>query len=397
MNKEDRIYMCQMVANLTGLPVRYTVGDKMIFQFSPVSFERDPMELHMQELQRITDSIGYYMTSEFLYYGFIKQQNELFLIGPTSEVPLSQSLIKKMGFELGLTGNDLTGFEHSMQSLACMPITSTLQILCAINFGFYGEKRTIKDVAILQETQSEIATETIRSQTKSKEFTDPSELSHNTYAAEQAILGLIREGSLQELLEWIERAPSLRPGVMAPNQLRQMKNTFIVTATLATRAAIEGGLSVDEAFSLSDLYIKKCETLDTPDRIMNLQYHMILDITSQVQQLRFGGAPSPLVLQVTKYVRIHISEHISTEDVAGALFLSRGYLSTSFKKETGISLSDYIMSVKIEEAKRLLYATDKTMAEISSFLGFSSQSHFTNCFQKFAGMKPSEYRKKQVK
>ena len=173
----------------------------------------------------------------------------------------------------------------------------------------------------------------------------------------------VSNGSLQELLEWIERAPSLRPGVMAPNQLRQMKNTFIVTATLATRAAIEGGLSVDEAFSLSDLYIKKCETLDTPDRIMNLQYHMIVDITSQVQQLRFGGAPSPLVLQVTKYVRSHISEHISTEDVAGALFLSRGYLSTSFKKETGISLSDYIMSVKIEEAKRLLYATDKTMAD----------------------------------
>ena len=96
---------------------------------------------------------------------------------------------------------------------------------------------------------------------------------------------------------------------------------------------------------------------------MNLQYHMIVDITSQVQQLRFGGAPSPLVLQVTKYVRSHISEHISTEDVAGALFLSRGYLSTSLKKETGISLSDYIMSVKIEEAKRLLYATDKTMAD----------------------------------
>ena len=105
-------------------------------------------------------------------------------------------------------------------------------------------------------------------------------------------------------------------------------------------------------------------------------------------------APSKLVLDVTAYIRRHLSEPITTEQIAAALFLSRSRLSVKFKQETGQNLIDFILKEKTDEAKRLLRYTDKPAAAISAYLGFSSQSHFSRVFKKYAGCQPNEYRKR---
>ena len=80
--------------------------------------------------------------------------------------------------------------------------------------------------------------------------------------------------------------------------------------------------------------------------------------------------------------------------IAKAIFLSRSRLSVKFKKETGENLIDYILKEKTEEAKRLLRYSDKPLAAISSYLGFSSPSHFSRVFRKYASLNPGEYRQK---
>ena len=82
------------------------------------------------------------------------------------------------------------------------------------------------------------------------------------------------------------------------------------------------------------------------------------------------------------------------EDIAKELYLSRPYLSRKFIEETGISLTDYILNEKTEEAKRLLRYSDKSLTAISGYLGFSSQSHFSRVFKKYSGSTPGEYREK---
>lgn len=118
-------------------------------------------------------------------------------------------------------------------------------------------------------------------------------------------------------------------------QIRQSKNTFIVTATLVSRAAIRGGMDIDDAFSLSDAYIQKCELSDSVQKITNLQYRMVLDYTERVEKLRRGGHLSKFVLDVTNCILHHISEPVTTEEIAKALFMSRSRLSVKFKKEAG--------------------------------------------------------------
>lgn len=68
--------------------------------------------------------------------------------------------------------------------------------------------------------------------------------------------------------------------------------------------------------------------------------------------------------------------------MAKSMYFNRSYLSTKFKKETGMIISDYIMKEKIEEAKRLLRYTDKSATAIAAYLSFSSQSHFSNALHK---------------
>ena len=90
----------------------------------------------------------------------------------------------------------------------------------------------------------------------------------------------------------------------------------------------------------------------------------------------------------------HLHESISMQELAGLTNLSASYLSTLFKKETGITVSDYITSKKMEAASNMLKYSDYTYAEISSFLNFSSQSHFTRVFKKHKGITPKQYREK---
>lgn len=207
------------------------------------------------------------------------------------------------------------------------------------------------------------------------------------------MLNIVRKGDTAALREWIKNAPAIRGGTLAAEQLRQMKNTFIVSTTLISRAAIRGGMDIDDALSLSDAYIQKCELLFNVDQITNLQYHMILNYTEQVEKLQNGKSPSKLVTDVRNYIRHHLSEPTDVERLAKSLFLTRTYLAAKFKKESGTTLTDFILNEKIEEAKRLLRYTDKQGSAIAAYLGFSSQSHFANVFKKYTGRSPYEYRK----
>lgn len=110
--------------------------------------------------------------------------------------------------------------------------------------------------------------------------------------------------------------------------------------------------------------------------------------------IRQGEKPTQLTISVSNYVRRHFSEKICVEDIARELFMSRPYLSAKFSREAGISLTDFILKQTTEEAKRLLRCSDKSAAAISSYLGFSSQSHFSRVFRKYSGKTPAGYRDK---
>ena len=392
----DLEYLGTIIGNLSGVPIRLYDGEKLIFLHSLVSLPRDPVELYRDDIWHITEHVGYYVTRLFNYYGIVNFGTKKIIIGPTRQLGNTDQELRELAFQLDVPPEDTDEFLTGMKSIIRMPLESIMQILCTLNYILNGEKLTLHDIAIYDSEQDLISKDALSRREAQSYVTDniPVQDIHNTFTLEQSIMTIVRKGDTASLQAWIKSAPAVRGGIIAAEQLRQVKNTFIVSATLASRAAIRGGLEVDDAFNLSDAYIQKCEILNSPDKIMNLQYHMIMEFTKRVERIRSGKHPGKLAVDVANYIQHHLSEPISAEDIAKELYLSRPYLSRKFIEETGESLTDFILKEKTEEAKRLLRYSDKTLTAISNYLGFSSQSHFSRVFKKYTQCTPGEYREK---
>ncbi len=271
--------------------------------------------------------------------------------------------------------------------------------MCFLNYILNNEKCYLQDIFINGSLQTQLM-KSINSLNAdrifSKELFEQDQNLHNTYDLEQNVMNLIRKGDYMSLSELIKDSSALKVGTMSDNQLRQLKDTFIVTSTLVSRAAIHGGMSPDDAFTLSSSYIQNCESSNDYYEIINLRHLMIMDFAKHVNQLHEGSHTSQLVSDVSNYINHHISEAITVEAMSKEFFMSRSYLSKRFKAESNITLTDFILSKKIEEAKYLLHYTNKSLTAISVYLGFSSPGHFSRVFRKYAFISPNEYRKKYI-
>ncbi len=396
MKNTDIRYLCTAIGNLSGVPIRIFDGGELVFFYSQSKLPRDPMLVYREQIFAVSSHVGYITTMHFHCYGIINSGSLRIVIGPTGQIAESEQELRELAFRADVTGDDVEDFIAGMKSIARMPLESVLQMLCALNHVLNGEKLFLSDVTIYDAEQEALVARRGRQQAE-RRLSVPADTPqgvHNTFDQEQAIMRIVRKGDVAALKEWMAAAPAIRGGVLAGEQLRQRKNMFIVSATLISRAAISGGMAVDDAFSYSDSYIQQCELLNTPAAITNLQYRMLLDYTEHVERLRLGRQPTRLTVDVANYIQHHMSETITAQQLADALFLSRPYLSRKFKEESGESLTDFILKEKTEEAKRLLRYSDKPLTAISSYLGFSSPSHFSRVFKKYAGRSPREYRER---
>lgn len=394
-------YLAKKLGALTGIPVRIYKGKEEIFYYSTVSIPKDPLLLYLDQVFSIKENVGYYMTKNLHTFGVVRKDDYRYIIGPSLEIQEDEKSLKIMAFDLGIEKNQTMDFINAVKSITRMPLPSLLEVLLAVNFFLNGEMKELHELTLSDSIQEELK-HILEKETKGKEIdrvsqsqyeeSPPNQEEHNTYAQEQEIMMLIRKGETEKLKDWISSAPAIRGGTIAVDGLRQVKNMFVVSVTLASRAAIQGGVDPVTALSVSDGFIKRCELLYSVEKITNLQYLMVLEYAGMVRRVRQKDYTSPLVMKVANYVVAHITEPLTTEQIADALYLSRPYLSSRFHKEAGRTLYSFIMDEKIEEAKRLILYSGRSISSISQYLGFSSLGHFSSLFKKNTGYYPTEFR-----
>ncbi len=385
-------YLCQTIGNLSGLPVRLYESGKQALFCSVIRFSHDPMTPYQREIFQIGEHVGYFVTPRFLYYGVLNAGSARIVIGPTAQVLPGEASLRELAFQADVPREETEAFLDSVKALTLMPLESLLTMLCALNHALTGEELELSDVAIHEYEQQRLKLRLEQRRMERQYNEASSALPHNTMQVEETLLSIVRSGDTAALRQWFAQAPPVRGGVLAADQLRQLKNTFIVTATLVSRAAMQGGLSPEDALTMSDGFIRQAELLSSQPAILDLQYGMVLEYTEQVERIRHGTKPTRLALEVANYVQHHLSEPISTEAMAREFYMSRTHFSARFKKETGETLTGFILREKIEEAKRLLRYTDKSSAAIGAYLGYSSQGHFSRVFKQYTGKTPMEYR-----
>ncbi len=96
--------------------------------------------------------------------------------------------------------------------------------------------------------------------------------------------------------------------------------------------------------------------------------------------------------EIINYMNENYENDICIEDLAKQFGVSSRYIRKYFKKETGISGSQYITSLRIEKAKELLWFSEKSVTEVALLTGFNSSQYFCRVFQQQTGKTPLEYR-----
>ncbi len=221
---------------------------------------------------------------------------------------------------------------------------------------------------------------------------------HNPYDQEMREFGSIENGDLIQLEKSLQEDYDGTIGTLAKDPLRNLKNLGIVLVTLASRAAIRGGLSPEISFSLSDSYIQQIEECKDLALVAPLAHKAEFQYAEMVHEIKekqkgiLKKQKNPRINKCKDFIFSHLHDRITLEDLAVEADCNPNYLSQLFKECEGISISGYILQEKINRAKNLLIYSDYSYIEIATYLGFSSQSHLGTQFKKHTGYTLRQYR-----
>ena len=141
--------------------------------------------------------------------------------------------------------------------------------------------------------------------------------------------------------------------------------------------------------------------------VETLQHHLNVEVSqsrgaavADVDELgrayaRIAGS-RPMATRTVSRAKGHIHQHyadpdLSLEQMAAVAGVSRTHLSAQFRKETGVSITEYLTMVRVEAAKQLLAGTDLRVYEVAERVGFASSEHFSRVFKRSTGIPPGSF------
>lgn len=321
----------------------------------------------------------------------LEKSNGTLILGPfCTDSPTSQELNNFFN-ELDVIFDERKQLDQVIRQIPITSINQSIYILDQVYTALKQKQINIFELfGLIQPTKQSIQEDLTDQLYDAKEEARY----HNTYYFEKRINQAITSGNINKLHNLlVKQDQTYHAGQLSTNKLRQLKNIFITTTTLAVRSAIEGGLSIEKAYQLSDVYINDCERLSDEVSIYGLTYTMYMDFVRRVSDSKSLSNLSQPVKDALDYIQNHTNMPLTVQMVADHVGFSYSFFSKQFKNETNKTINEAILEAKIEEAKDLLAYTDKSISHISSYLAFSSQSYFQNQFKKVTGCTPLQYRK----
>ena len=315
------------------------------------------------------------------------QLSSCYVIGPVFDDKLDSDLLTDA---IGYYHFDDTDwrpiFIRIMRSIPSVSSMLFLQYVVLMHFMVNGERIHRSDIRF----QSREAGPQKKSQARKSRY--------QTYLAEQGLLQMIREGNI-DYQNALNKASQLSSGVgiTTDNPVRRAILSASNFTALCTRAAIEGGLTPDTAYTIGDGYLQSLTECKTIAQVREVNHAMYDEFVIRVRKEKQRPGFTRQIKNCVAYVEAHPEEELTLEGLAREVGYSPYHLSRKFKEESGLNLRDYIRNVRIERAKLLLGTTDLTIRDIAEQLHFSGSSHFARIFKEQTGMLPGEYRNQNLK
>jgi len=381
-----------LIYSATYMPMHYLKDGKIQSIYPQWAFPVQKFKIYENIISQNTIHFEHHIIDNYLYIGIVRnlQTKECVITGPILISSVSSKTIKSLIMNYADGENSFIKMEEYFLRTPVFSLSRLLNIMAIINVAMNHEILNIAEMAHINtaNVEKEIKRSSADSLMERKENGNY----HDTYYFEQEYFGYIERGDLEGLKAAIKMIPSLTVGLIASDTIRQAKNIFITSITLATRHAITGGLDIETAYQLSDTYIQEMEKMSDIYSINMLASTAIFDFTTRVADAKIPSGMSQEIFSCVQYISNHVNQNYSVEQLAYHFGFNRSTLSKKFKREIGYDISSFIMLKKLEEAKNLLCFSDRTISKISEYLCFSSQAYFQNMFKKQYGITPRSYR-----
>lgn len=207
---------------------------------------------------------------------------------------------------------------------------------------------------------------------------------------ESDLMEMIRDGKEAAALELLQ---SLINDIIleSDGNKETIRTRAIELVVLTSRTSVKHGISQERVSKINTSYIRLLLMQNTVDDICFQLKEAILLYQKEIREKKVRQEPESIRV-MKEYMREHYSENLTLEAIADAAFLSVSYASRLFKKEQNISIMEYLLQIRMTEARRLLKETQMSIEEISEQTGYSDSSYFTKVFRKSEGKTPSQYR-----
>ena len=332
-----------------------------------------------------TNSLGMMWVSEIEMAD--ERPFKIHVMGPVFTDDFSLDLIRNRMDKLQISVSMKQQFLSFIEALPVIPIMQMTEYGIMQHYALTGERLQIHDM------QRDLKIPPLPFLPEN-DAAEPPDHPHGTYTAEKKLLDMVREGNIHYKEQLNQLAFTGKVGKMSNGDLmRQAKNTIVSFTTLCSRAAIEGGLSPQTAFLLSDRYIQQAEEATRLSQLTEISHSMLETYIYQVHRIK-SSQISPQIQQVCSQLHLHPEEKLDIHALADSFGYSDYYFTRKFKQETGVSIKEYLLQQKIELAKHLLIDTTLSIAQISDRLNICSQSYFGDLFRKRTGLSPLEFREK---
>lgn len=212
---------------------------------------------------------------------------------------------------------------------------------------------------------------------------------------ENRLMEIVKSGDVEAMKEAMSgNIPDVGGiGEVSSDSHRQMEYMFIITLTLITRAAVDGGMNPEEAYALGDVYLRQIEGCShNTGALTMLGIKAQIEFTEKVKAAKKQKSQFLYIDKCKDYIAKNLRKDIRVSDIAPAIGISRTYLTHKFSELEGMTIQQYILKERCEHAANLLKYSDYSIAIISEYFCFASQSHFGSSFKRFYGMTPKEYR-----
>ena len=134
-----------------------------------------------------------------------------------------------------------------------------------------------------------------------------------------------------------------------------------------------------------EIYSKYHDWFNKIDKTLELLLKLLEDKLSAREE-------NPVIVTIKRYIRQNLKSRLTLNEIARHVGYSPNHCDTIFKKETGDSIINYLISERIQEAKRLLDEGVLSLKSVAESVGFEDYNYFSRTFKKISGKTPTEHK-----